>query len=80
MNEVATRHRMELFVPTGNGETVNDIRFVVHRERWMEEQRAILPLGTRLTWYRGAGLGTNQYFLDQTGWALKRITYGTTEA
>lgn len=74
------RIRMDVFVGNGKGGTDMSTRYVINREKWMEKQREILPLGTKLTWYRGAGLGTNQYRLDTYGWALLRITYGSIEA
>ncbi len=70
------RHRIDLFVANSNGDVDMSTRYVINREKWMEKQRENLPLGTKLTWYRGAGLGTVQYRLDTYGWAILRYTYG----
>ena len=73
------RHRIDLFVQNSNGDVDMSTRYVINREKWMEKQREILPLGTKLTWFRGAGLGTVQYRLDNYGWAILRYTYGKVE-
>ncbi len=76
--ETVERFHLTLFIPTGNNKVETSERYVTDRAAWMEKQIDIQPYGTRLTWHKGDGMGTHQYYLDQTGWALKRVTYGRT--
>ena len=82
MMKVATDHnipqprqRMDLFLIDGDTVEVKT-RYVLNRSAWMDKQAGLLPWGTRLTWYKGEGMGTHQYFLRRDGWDLERVTFG----
>ena len=51
-------------------------RYVTYRMAWMDRQSEELPVGSRITYYKGEGFGTHQYLLRaDRNWTLERVTY-----
>ena len=66
------RYKVELTAPDG----AKRITRVANLAAWMDRQVSANKPGTWLVIFKGEGMGTWQYRLNQTAWSPQRETFG----